>query len=503
MLFSKSSLLTALCLATVAVTSGQVRAATPTPTLTTVANFNGPDGSGPIGPLIADAQGNLFGTAVTGGAYYNGTVFEIAKTATGHASTPSTLVDFNDTDGSSPSGGLFIDANGDLFGTTGEGGAYEQGTVFEIAKTATGYASAPTTLVSFNGTNGSVPYSGVIGDAEGNLFGTTALGGPSYGTVFEIAKTASGYASTPTTLVDFGTVGAFLGADGALPVWRLIADANGDLFGTTLFGGAYSNGPANVYGVNGTVFEIAKTASGYASTPTTLVSFNGIDGASLPSGSLIADSDGNLFGTTESGGAYSNSGNGTVFEIAKTFGGYATTPTELVSFEGADGASPQVGPLLIDAHGNLFGITGGGGAYGYGTVFEIAKTARGYASTPTTLISFDGTNGSYPSGGLIADVNGDLFGATEGANSSQVGYGTVFKITNSGFVTCHGEIVSALEGQYGDLSFAATLLGYFSVQALQDAIVSGDAIKVDDGEGGFKDVACRGGPAAHKTSEDN
>jgi VCBS repeat protein len=112
--------------------------------------------------------------------------------------------------------------------------------------------------------------------------------------VFEIVKTAGGYASTPTTLVDFN------GADGAGPEGSLIADANGDLFGTTS---------------GGTVFEIVKTAGGYARTPATLVSFNGTNG-DMPRGSLIADSDGDLFGTTAGGGA--NDDDGTVFEIARS-----------------------------------------------------------------------------------------------------------------------------------------------------------------------------------------
>ena len=194
-------------------------------------------------------------------------MFEIVKTATGYASTPTTLVSFNGTNGAKPYGGLIADAAGDLFGTTSYGGANGYGTVFEIVKTATGYASTPTTLVSFDDTNGANPYGGLIADAAGDLFGTTYDGGAnSYGTVFEIVKTATGYASTPTTLVSFD------GTNGANPYSGLIADAAGDLFGTTVSGGA--NG-------NGTVFEIVKTATGYASTPTTLVSFNGTNGAPL------------------------------------------------------------------------------------------------------------------------------------------------------------------------------------------------------------------------------
>src|SRR6266481_1304331 len=201
-------------------------------------------------------------------------------------------------------------------------------------------------------------------------------------------------AANLTPLVSFNST------DGASPQAGLIADANGNLFGTTASGGANDGG---------TVFEIAKTAGGYASTPTVLVSFcaqtnsNYTDGAN-PVAGLIADANGNLFGTTEDGGA---KGQGPVFEIAKTASGYATTPTILVSFcvqtNCADGQHPRAG-LIADANGNLFGTTFEGGANDFGTVFEIAKTAGGYASTSTVLVSFNGTDGSFPDAGLIADA---------------------------------------------------------------------------------------------------
>jgi hypothetical protein len=141
------------------------------------------------------------------------------------------------------------------------------------------------------------------------------------------------------------------------------------------------------------VFEIVKTASGYASTPTTLVSFcslrNCADGYE-PQAGLIADANGNLFGTTSAGGASGGaSGAGTVFEIVKTAGGYASTPTTLVSFcsfpNCADGGGPK--GLIADANGNLFGTTEEGGAYGGGTVFEI--TGSGFVPSPL----FAGTPG--------------------------------------------------------------------------------------------------------------
>ena len=130
---------------------------------------------------------------------------------------------------------------------------------------------------------------------------------------------------------------------------------------------------------------------------------------------------------------------GTVFEIAKTATGYASTPTTLVSFNGTDGSGP-VGGLIADAAGDLFGTTSKGGL-NYGTVFEIAKTATGYASTPTTLASFNVNNGDAPEVSLVADTAGDLFGTTSGGGTGS--YGTVFEITNSGFVTATATAAAA------------------------------------------------------------
>ena len=432
-------------------------------TLTTLSSFNEGNGAGPaFGSLILDARGNLFGTTQYGGASGVGTVFEIAKTSGGYASTPTTLVTFNNTNGAFPEAGLIADAKGDLFGTTEAGGAYGDGTVFEIANRCVAadeakqpqdqggqedhkdcpehfsrrYASTPTTLVSFDNTNGASPAASLIADAKGDLFGTTEAGGAyGDGTVFEIANQCVAadeeqpqdqedhkdcpehfsrrYASTPTTLVSFDDT------NGALPIGSLIVDANGDLFGTTEKGGDSGAG---------TVFEIAKTSSGYASTPTTLVSFDFTNGA-YPVASLIADASGDLFGTAGAAGA---AGDGTVFEIAKTSSGYASTPTALVSFSIFISGAVPIGGLIADANGNLFGTTLEGGDSGVGDVFEIAKTSSGYASTPNTLIIFDSNNGAYPLASLIADANGDLFGTTQYGGAA--GDGTVFEITGSGFV---------------------------------------------------------------------
>ena len=384
-----------------------------TPVLTTLANFNGASGQFPNAGLSADAAGDLFGMTATGGAYGYGAVFELVNNR-GGGYTPVTLLSFSNTPGVAGSdSGVIADAAGNLFGTIPSGGATGDGAVFELVNHGGG-AYTPVTLLSFNGANGALPSAGLIADAAGNLFGTTAAGGANGdGAVFEIAKAGAGYASTPTTLFSFD------GASGAGPASGLIADAAGNLFGVTPSGGA------NGYG---TVFELVRDGGGVY-TPVTLLSFNGADGRFASS--LITDAAGNLFGTTSSGGAY---GYGTVFELVNNGGGY--TPVTLLSFNGADGANPG-GGLIADAAGDLFGTTGEGGAYSApgqprGTVFELVNNGGG-SYTPVTLLSFNGADGAGPVGSLIADAAGDLFGATAGGGAA--GDGTAFEITNSGFVT--------------------------------------------------------------------
>ena len=291
------------------------------------------------------------------------------------------------------SDGTGIDSNGitpltsqtiDVFGTVyGYAAPVLSGPSLEVGSATTALAAS----TAWGGSSG-----GLIEDANGDLFGTTVTAG--YGTVFEIAKTGTGYASTANYLVNFtGPSG-----DGDQPDGGLLANAAGDLFGTTYgYGTAYNDA--------GTVFELANTSTGYASTPTTLATFNGADGTG-PLGSLIENAAGDLFGETQYGGAYDYIdgavGAGTVFEILNTSTGYASTPTTLVSFTGGlfvsgDGYAPTSG-LAMDAAGDLFGMTTGGGAGNEGTVFEIANTSTGYASTPTTLLTFNSENPIY--GGL-------------------------------------------------------------------------------------------------------
>jgi uncharacterized repeat protein (TIGR03803 family) len=306
------------------------------------------------------------------------------------SNTISTLASFNYSNGANPAAGLVEDSNGNLFGTTSQAGTSGYGTVFEVANGS----NSITTLASFNSSNGANPYGGLVEDNSGNLFGTTAHGGTSgYGTVFEIANSSNSI----TTLASFNS------SNGANPAAGLVEDSSGNLFGTTLQGGT------NLYG---TVFEVANGSSSI----TTLASFNYSNGAS-PESSLVKDSSGNLFGTTQYGGTH---GAGTVFEVAN--GG--NTVTTLASFDAyPNGASPFAA-LVKDGNGNLFGTTTGGGTSSDGTVFEVAHGSN----TITTLASFNYSNGADPIGGLVEDSSGNLFGTT--ILGGTYGAGTVFEVAN-------------------------------------------------------------------------
>jgi len=253
--------------------------------ITTLAVFNGANGSYPRSGLVEDSGGNLFGTTTAGGGLNDGTVFVVQ-----HGSgSITTLASFNGTNGSGPDGGVIEDSSGNLFGNA-FGGANNDGTVFEVKKGS----GTITNLAIFNGANGANPYAGLIEDGSGNLFGTTEQGGASNkGTVFELQK-GSG---TINILVSFN------GTNGANPECNLIEDSSGNLFGTTGDGGASNYG---------TVFEV-QSGSGTITTLGSLSGFGlGTDGA-YPEVGLVEDSGGNLFGSTIDGGP--PFGQGTVFEV--------------------------------------------------------------------------------------------------------------------------------------------------------------------------------------------
>jgi uncharacterized repeat protein (TIGR03803 family) len=228
----------------------------------------------PMGNLILDAAGNLYGTTYDGGGHNLGTVFKLKPNPDGPYWTVSILHSFTGTDGGHPYAGVILDAAGNLYGTTAAGGAYDAGTVFEVSPTAGGGWTEkilhnfpqPVNSLLNNGTDGSYPGAGVIFDAAGNLYGTTPVGGNGggpggictfpeeevCGVVFELSPTASG-GWTEKILLNFN------GGNGGYPYGGLIFDAAGNLYGTTLYGNFC---PGNEIGC-GVVFELSPTAAGY------------------------------------------------------------------------------------------------------------------------------------------------------------------------------------------------------------------------------------------------
>jgi uncharacterized repeat protein (TIGR03803 family) len=318
----------------------------------TLFRFDGTDGSNPYAGLIQDSTGALYGTTGVGGAYGNGTVFKLAKS--GGVWTETVLWSFGSgSDGQEPSCDLVRDSStGTLYGTTYSGGVYGLGTVFDL--TYSGGVWTENVLHSFGsiGGDGINPEAGLHRDTAGALYGTTEEGGThGVGTVFELALSDGVW--TETVLWNFGSIGG----DGQGPEGELVEGSKGVFYGTTLDGG--------VYGL-GTVFKLAK--SGGVWTDTVLWNFEGggsRDGA-YPFAGLHLDSTGNLYGTTYSGGDY---GYGTVFELTYS-GGWIETVFH--SFGGSgDGQSPGLGTVIEDSAGNVYGTAYVGGTYGYGTVWEV------------------------------------------------------------------------------------------------------------------------------------
>ena len=301
---------------------------------TVLYNFTGgADGGLPPAGLVHDKEWNLYGTTQIGGAYSSGTVFELTSTG-----TYQVLYSFQGgTDGATPVGGLVLDPKGNLYGTTYVGGANSRGTVFEITPSGT-----ETVLYSFTGgADGGDPYTSLIRDAKGNLYGTALLGGAyGHGAVFEITKKG-----VEKTLYSFagGTT------DGQGPAATLLLDSTGNLYGTTIYGGSTGNG---------TVFELTP-----AGVETILYSFAGGNDGAYPYSNLVRDKQGNFYGTTYQGGA---EGDGTVYEL--TPGG---TETVLYTFTGGnDGGDPFDG-LLRTGNGTLYGTAYTGGASSDGVVFKL------------------------------------------------------------------------------------------------------------------------------------
>ena len=353
-------------------------------TLTTLYSFTGASGQNP-GGLIRDAQGNFYGTTLLGGASSLGVVFEVTP-----AGTETVLYSFAGADGEYSTASLVRDSAGNLYGTTSQGGASGHGVVFKLDTTGT-----ETVLHSFTGgADGGTPYSGLFRDSAGNLYGTTYSGGASgRGVIFKI--NASG---TEKVLHTFAG-----GAGGANPYAGLTRDSAGNFYGTTYGGGTG----------HGLVYKLDT-----ADTYTVLYTFNGLADGGQPYAGVILDPAGNLYGTTTQDGP---SGYGVVYELSAT-----GAETVLYGFAGGnDGKNPSTG-VIRDSVGNLYGTTQYGGASNNGVVYEVNT-----AGTETLLHSFTGgSDGANPQAGLLLNAAGDLFGTTYygGLHQGPAGDGTVFKL---------------------------------------------------------------------------
>jgi uncharacterized repeat protein (TIGR03803 family) len=343
-----------------------------------------------------------------------GLAVTVVMSSTAQAATETVLYSFKGkSDGMGPEGSLFQDQAGNLYGTTNQGGGKKKcngttcGTVYRLAPNG-----VETVLLAFTGRGGKYggwPTAGLIEDNSGNLYGTASEWGKGGdGTVLEI--TAAGSEKT---------IFGFKGSNGSSPYDALTMDNEGNLLGTTYDGGAFGSG---------TIFKLAPNG-----TESVLYSFqnNGADGV-LPLSGLTADGNGNYYGTTSQGGIgnCSGVGCGTVFKLAAN-----GTESVVYSFQGgSDGFSPDRGNLLIDAGGNLYGMTFVGGSQSAGTIFKIVPDG-----TETVFYTFlGGSDGKTPTGGLIADQSGNLYGTTSqggGTGCGGAGCGTVFKIAPNGTET--------------------------------------------------------------------
>lgn len=362
------------------------------------------DGTVPLATLIADTNGNFYGTTFDGGSRNAGIVFKTSPNGSGGWTT-TVLHNFGaGTDGVGPCASLTMDSSGNLYGTTLDGGGHNAGTIFETSPNGSG---GWTTRVLHNfgetDTDGMQPYAGLVMDGSGNLYGTTFFGGSNaVGTVFELTPDGNG-SWTEKIIHDFKNSST----DGFGPSSNLIFHS-GQLYGTTAYGG-----PNN----SGTVFYVSPCGtckSGWAENLRWSFNLNGPDGAVSVSTVTIDDSR-NIYGTVNRGGA---NGGGTVFELSPVNGQWTETILRSLG-NGTDAAIPLAGVLLID--GNVYGTTASGGANNQGTVFELTPSSGGHW-IQNILHSFGGGNdGIAPYAGLISDSQGNLYCTTSAGGSHSQG----------------------------------------------------------------------------------
>jgi uncharacterized repeat protein (TIGR03803 family) len=367
------------------------------------------DGANPYAGLIADRAGHLYGTTFNGGASGLGVVFELLP-----GGRQRVLHSFTGPDGAHPYAGLIGDSSGNLYGTAAQGGTSGLGVVFKLSP-----GGAYTVLHSFAGSDGANPYAGLIavsGSSGAALYGTAYNGGASgRGVVFKLSPDGSGYK----------VLHSFAGGatDGAYPQASLTV-AGSSLYGTTYLGGTCGAGQCGV------AFKVSPDGSTYQ----VLHVFTGVSDGAYPEAGLIADKDGNLYGTALSGGsgcAWEFIGCGTVFKISPNGSAAGLYSFCIDGFLCSDGAMPVAG-VIAGKDGNLYGTTFTGGskshgdAPGSGVVFKLSPNG-----TEAVLYAFSGgSDGALPFAGLIALRGGRLLGTTVSGGRS--GNGAVFELLGTG-----------------------------------------------------------------------
>jgi uncharacterized repeat protein (TIGR03803 family) len=393
----------------------------PLATKTTLAKFKGgnKDGQTPVGWLIMDGAGNLYGVTSAGGPGNHGTIFMLAPPVPPATVWKKTIIHFfagQPADGTSPSYGLVADKSGALYGTTPAGGAHGVGTVYRlIPPTASAHSRARSTyqvLYSFRTSNdGTSPAGGVVIDKTGAVVGTTFAGGSSNnGMLFKLTPATN----TPWVRTDLHD---FAGAtkDAAAPQPRLIIDKAGAVFGTSDLGGASNSG---------TAFSFTPPTGNAQVKPALLYNFKGGNDGEIPSPGVTAGANGVLYGTTKAGGL----SHGTVFQLTPPVAP-ATKWTEklLHKFGGANDGTVPNGLTL--RNGALYGTTTLGGLNNSGTLFRLSPPTGGQTDwTERILHTFNGgSDGARPDSDVLIDANGKIYGLTQQGGDA-CNCGTVFMI---------------------------------------------------------------------------
>ena len=407
-------------------------------------DFTSSDGTYPWGDLILDASANMYGVTALGdnfttncGSYGCGTVFKLSKTSSGGWQRTVLHAFTGGSDGWDPSGGLVFDAAGNLYGVTIYGGLNNGGILFELSPTLTG-AWTETVIHSFGATlDGARPWSRLIFDTTGNLYGTTEAGGAfGFGTVFKFSPNSGG-GWDETLLYSFTG-----GTDGGSPYTGVTFDSASNLYGTT---GAGGNTTVRICRLNsgcGVIFELSPNSSGNW-TEAVLHTFDGYDG--WHSQNLIFDTAGNLYSATGNGGNLNGCGGfgcGVVYELSPSASGWTYNVIHVFlpgpnSYGGNGGSAPS--DVALDSAGNLYGAAFYGGNYsacaslGCGVIYKLSRNTSG-GWTEAVLHSFSGgTNGNQPSSNVIFDASGNLIstashGGLSAACSTSGGCGVVFEI---------------------------------------------------------------------------